>query len=32
MATAETAVINLSRLGPGTVFQKPFWIIVNKLE
>jgi hypothetical protein len=32
MATAETAVINLSSLGPGTVRQNPFWIMVNSSE
>jgi hypothetical protein len=32
IAMAETAVINLSRLGPGTVRQNPFWIMVNNSE
>lgn len=31
MATAETTVINLSSLGPGTVFQKCRCIMVNRV-
>jgi hypothetical protein len=32
MAMAETAVINLSSLGPGTVRQNPFRVMVNSSE
>jgi hypothetical protein len=32
MAMAETAVINRSSLGPGTVRQNPFWVMVNSIE